>query len=334
MQLVMLGILTGLLVACNSRPTPTPSSATNCQTLEHDQGETEVCGQPQKIVALNPNMLEILLALEIQPIGYADYFSLPGSKFERPSQQILFLGERVTNQPLNLGTADDPSLETIAQLQPDLILGDTYANADEYDLLSQIAPTLLFTYAVDNEWQEQIRIVAKALGKSAQAEQVIANHSQSVTQAKTSLEPMVSKYPRILLLGSEQIEAGIQIDPYNHDSYCSALLEEVGFQLVSPPNADGIEAQGGKVSLELLTQLDADLILIQAYNSNFNKTGQDLVNEQIAAVKQQWNNNAIAQSLNATQRDRVYFTSAYLCRAMPGPIGAEIFLEQLQQQLR
>lgn len=332
----MLGILTVLTVACNNgaqRNYSEISSATNCQTLQHDQGKTKVCGQPQKIVALGPNMLEILLALGVQPVGYADYFPLPFSKFDRPSQQIPFLGERVTNQPVNLGSADDPSLETVAQFQPDLILGDIYSNQDEYDLLSQIAPTLLFTYAVDDEWQEQIRVIAKAIRKSEQAEQVIAKHSERIAQAQKALQPVVSRYPRVLLLGSERLGKGIQIDPYNHDSYCSALMADLGFQIVFPPNSEGKEAQGGNVSLELLPQLAADLIFVEAYNTDFSNLGQDVVDNQIASVKQQWNKNAIAQSLPASKSDRVYFTSAYLCRALPGPIGAKIFLDQLQQQL-
>ena len=342
--LAMLGLLTVLAVACNSNngadavrqrglQQHKASSSTNCQSLQHDGGETKVCGQPQKIVALGPNMLEILLALNIQAVGYADYFSLPFSTLDRPSQQIPFLGNRVTNQPANLGTADNPSLEAIAQLQPDLILGGTYSNQDEYALLSQIAPTLLFAYAVDDQWQKQIRVIAKAFGKSEQAEKVIAQHTERLERAQKVLQPIVSKYPRVLLLGSERLDQGIQIDPYNHESYCSALLKEVGFQLVFPANSEGKEAQGGNVSLEILPQLAADLIFIQAYNSDFSKPGKDLVSDQIASVKQQWNNNAIAKSLPAKKSGRVYFTSAYLCRAMPGPIGAEIFLSQLQQQL-
>lgn len=334
--LAMLGMLTVLVVACNNgdrRNYSEISSTTNCQSLQHDQGETKICGQPQKIVALGPNMLEILLALGVQPVGYADYFPLPFSKFDRPSQQIPFLGKRVTSQPINVGSADDPSLETIAQLQPDLILGDVYSNQDEYDLLSKIAPTLLFTYAVDDKWQEQIRSIAKAIGKSEQAEQVIAKHTERVAQAQKALQPIVSQYPKVLLLGSQRLEQGIEIDPYNHDSYCSALMQDLGFQIVFPPNSEGKEAQGGNVSLELLPQLAADSIFIQADNRDFSNPGKDLVNDQIASVKQQWNNNAIAQSLPASKSDRVYFTSAYLCRALPGPIGAEIFLNRLQQQL-
>lgn len=324
-----------LTIACSNNNSAIEFSETNCQSIEHDRGTTKICNKPQKIVAIGPNMLELLLALGIQPVGYADYFSLPASEFDRPSQQILFLGDQVTNQPVNIGSADDPALETIAQLQPDLILGDIYSNQDEYDLLSQIAPTLLFTYAVDDKWQEQIRAIAQAVGKSQQAERVIKEHSERIAQTKQALQPIVDKYPRVLLLGSENLEQGIQIDPYNHDSYCSALLADIGFQIVFPPNGEGKEAQGGKVSLEILPQLAADLIIVQGYNSDFSNTGQDLVESQLALIEQQWKDNEIAQSLPASKSDsdRVYFTSAYLCRALPGPIGAEIFLDQLQEQL-
>ena len=344
LQTVIVGIVMSLLiVACSNQTADDRQqydsqalslTSTNCQSWQHDRGETEVCGQPQKILALGPNMLELLLALEVQPVGYADYFSLPVSKFDRPSQQVPFLGERVTNQPVNLGSADDPSLETIAQLQPDLILGDVYSNQDEYALLSQIAPTLLFTYAVDDRWQEQIRLIAKALGKSERAETVIKEHLKRIAQTQKALQPIASKYPKVLMLGSERLGQGIEIDPYNHDSYCSTLMADLGFQIVVPPNSEGKEGQGGNVSLELLPQLVADLIFIQAYNLDLiGNSGQDVVKEQITSVKQQWNSNAIAQSLPASKSERVYFTSAYLCRAMPGPIGAEIFLTQLQQQL-
>lgn len=335
-QSTVLGIIMACLtVACSSRDAnhSSPSSSTDCQSLQHDRGETKVCGQPQKIVAIGPNMLEILLALGVQPVGYADYFSLPFPKFDRPSQQILFLGKSVTKEPINVGSADSPSLEAIARLQPDLILGGVSSNQDEYELLSQIAPTLLFTYAVDDVWQAQIRLVAKVLGKSERAERVIAEHSKRVARTKEALKPIADKYPRVLLLGSERLEQGIQIDPYNHDSYCSQLLADLGFEIVVPANSEGKEGLGGNVSLELLPQLAADSIFIEAYNSDFSNTKRDGVNNQIAAVKQQWNSNAIAQSLPASQNDRVYFTSAYLCRAIPGPIGAEIFLDRLQQQL-
>ena len=332
-RLIILGAIATLAVACGNNNAAVKSASDNCQSIEHDRDTTEVCSQPQKIVAIGPNMLELLLALDIQPVGYADYFALPARKFDRPSQQIPFLGEKVTSQPLNIGTADNSNLEIIAQLQPDLILGGVASNKDEYDLLSQIAPTLLFTYAVDDAWQDQIRTIAKAVGKTETAEEVINQHSQRIAQTKQALQPITAQYPQFLLIGSEQLEQEVQIDPYNHDSFCSGLLEDVGFKMVFPPNSKEQEGVGGNVSLEILSQLEADSIMLQGYNSKFNEVEDDLLKHQTAKIKQQWKDNAIAQSLPASKSDRVYFTSAYLCRALPGAIGTEIFLEQLQEQL-
>ena len=336
-RFLLLTILTGLIItSCqiqtSSRQMPTSKQA-GCRAIEHDRGVTEICHEPQKIVAIGPNMLELLLALDVQPAGYADYFALPAKKFDRPSQQIPFLGDKITSNPVNVGTADNPNLETIAQLQPDLILGGVASNKDEYDLLSQIASTLLFTYAVDDKWQDQIRTIAKAVDKTEIAEEVISEHSKRIAQTKEVLQPIVAQYPQFLLIGSEQLAQGVQIDPFNHDSFCSGLLEDMGFEMVFPPNSQEQEGVGGNVSLEVLSQLEADSIMVQGYNSKFNDVEDDLLEHQTEKIKQQWNNNEIAQSLPASQRDHVYFSSAYLCRALPGSIGTEIFLEQLQEQL-
>ena len=246
-KLAMLGMFMAFwIVACSGGMTHDPtsvqeqfdagasSSSAQCQVIQHDVGETEVCGQPEKLVALGPNMLEILLVLDVQPVGYADYFPLSYREFDQPDQQIPYLGERVTSQPSNVGTSGDPSLEAIVKLKPDLILGNSESNQDEYALLSQIAPTLLFHYGTNGEWQQHIQTVAKVLDRSEQAESVIADHTQKVAQMRESLQPIANAYPRMLLLGSDQLEQNLQIDPYNHKSYCSSLVEDLGFELVLP----------------------------------------------------------------------------------------------------
>ena len=50
-------------------------------------------------------------------------------------------------------------------------------------------------------------------------------------------------------------------------------------------------------------------------------------------MKQAWAKNAIAQSLDASKSDRVYFIPAYLCLGLPGTIGTELYLEELERQL-
>jgi len=70
----LLGVCAVLLIAaCNRAPN---SSATNpnsesCRLVQHEMGETEVCGQPQEVAALSPHILDSILALGVQPVAYA-----------------------------------------------------------------------------------------------------------------------------------------------------------------------------------------------------------------------------------------------------------------------
>lgn len=182
-----LGLLVGALtLACGTsgnRPDASTSSG-KCEIVDHDGGKTEICGQPQTIVAIGPNVLELLLALDVQPIGYADYYALPFTDFDQPQSQIPYLGERLTGQVKKVGTWNTPSLEAIMKLNPDLIVGSTLANQGQYSLLTQAAPTLLFSYGVKQEWQTQLRRLAEALGRTEKAEQVIAAHTQLLTEAR------------------------------------------------------------------------------------------------------------------------------------------------------
>lgn len=54
---------------------------------------------------------------------------------------------------------------------------------------------------------------------------------------------------------------------------------------------------------------------------------------QLTDFEQAWEKNALAQSLNASKAGRVYFIPAYLCLGLPGPIGTELYLNELREQM-
>ena len=324
------------LIACNQsaeRPSKqVPTATEDCRAIVHDAGETTVCGRPQTVVTIGPNLLELLLALEVQPVGHAEYFPLPVAVFDQPVQQIPYLGKRLTSQPRNVGTAHDPALEVIAELEPDLILGDTLKNRDEYALLSQIAPTLLFTYnGADQDWQSDLQAIAQALDRTDQADTVIADFHQRKTALRAAIAPQAAQQLNVLLLLSQRLDQEIRIE--TRHSACGGLLEDLGFQVIAPKALEDSSQASHAISLEALPQLDADLIIIESFNSDVNANAADPIEAQLQDVRQQWRENAIAQSLPASQNGHVYFTTVYLCHALLGPIGAEIFLEQLHQQL-
>ncbi|MEO0827721.1 MAG: iron-siderophore ABC transporter substrate-binding protein [Cyanobacteria bacterium J06639_16] len=327
------------LITCHRHTPPvdqsaeSPSAATeDCQVINHDAGETSVCGQPKNVVTVGPNMLELLLALDVQPMGHAEYFPFPIPAFDQPEHQIPYLGVRLIGQPRNIGTAHTPALEVIAELKPDLILGDSLKNQDEYELLSQIAPTLLFNYDDPNQdWQSDLRAIAQALNLSERAETVIVDARDRQAALRTAIAPRAAQTPNALLLLGQQLDQELQIE--TRHSACGSLLEALGFQVVVPEALENSREPSHAISLEALPELDADLIIVEGFNREVNLPPDDPIEGQLQAIKQQWQTNAIAQSLPASQNNRVYFTTVYLCHALLGPIGTEIFLEQLHQQL-
>jgi iron complex transport system substrate-binding protein len=55
---------------------------------------------------------------------------------------------------------------------------------------------------------------------------------------------------------------------------------------------------------------------------------------QLTKLQQTWKSNPIARSLKASKAGKVYFIiPSYLCLALPGPIGTNLYLEALKKQL-
>lgn len=351
-----MGVITaGLIVGCGPQPSntsvespvtleATQASTDNCRSIEHDLGETEICGQPEKVVTLSLHVLDLLLSLDVQPIACSMTLNVnAGEVFDNPTQQIPYLGNRLTTQPANLGDDHTPSLEKLTVLKPDLILGEVGRNADEYDVLSQIAPTLLWENRTDKgQWQESLRDIAAALDRQEKAEAVIQQYEARIADARADFADVVAAHPKLLVLGANNLDEGfLVVEP---DSYLSELLGEVGFQLI-PPSSVNI-TPNAPMSIEALPELnDADIIIILGWdfdvsdgletsNPSVDKSASDVLEtHQKQNIKRDWEENAIAQSLDASQKNRVYFATFYKWNGLNGPIGAELILEQLRQFL-
>ncbi|YAF95030.1 MAG: ABC transporter substrate-binding protein [Nodularia sp. CChRGM 3473] len=318
-----------LVSACHGKLSPgSPNSqvqlpSAKCQAVKHDIGNTKICGQPQKVAALSPLILDIMLALDIQPAGYAESSSLHQRQFNNPSQEIPYLGSRVTTQPLNLGSRDRPSLEALAKLKPDLILGETWHNQSNYDLLSRISPTVL----IDNEkggWQRTIQVIAQAFGREEQAQQIIAAQKQQIATARTQLAPVIAAYPRVLVIAANQMATSIFLDSYA--STTAKHLEAIGFELVFLKNVQRTPGIRPQISIETLPELDADIIMIMVWDEK--------LDFQLESVKTLWYQQPILLTMKAFQEGRVYFVDYQLWGSnIHGPIADELILQKLPQLL-
>ena len=330
-RFLVLSVFLGIAIAScqnqTSNPENSTSNQTDCRTIEHEAGETEVCGEPQRIVVLGPYVLEPLLALEVQPVAYGDHVAFHQGDFDRPNEQIPYLGSRITQPIANLGIAYEPSIEAIAQAQPDLVLG-LEANAQHYDTLSQISPTILLKYG---ETENNLKAIATAVNRTQQAEQLLAETEQKIAAAREAFAPVVAENPNILLITSSQLK---EILPLDSHTSCTSLPEQLGFKQVPIPGVENPKPNTPPppISIETLPQLNADSIIVFGYDFEGKKLN-NFERNQLSKIKQAWKNNAIAQSMDASKAGRVYFIPTYLCAGLPGAIGTELYLKELEQQL-
>jgi iron complex transport system substrate-binding protein len=313
-----------LLIACATCQRPVTQqegglASSNCRVVKHDLGTTEICGQPQRIIALDTQALDLLLALGVEPIGYAeDRRALVGSpQLGQSVIGVKYLGDRLTTNPVHIGTSQSPSLETILALKPDLIFGSHLGNT-EHQMLQKIAPTVLpLDLATPDQWRKKIQILGQILHREDKASAVLTAHDQQIRQTQTQLVEYQGQL--ILLLSMSGLES---IEVFHQNTFAGKLLEDVGFHLLVPAQLH-LANETVSISAEILPQLKADWIIVMASG-----------NSQVKQIQQTWEENSILRSLPAYQQHRVYFVDYQLWSRITGPIAAELVLNEIQNMLR
>ncbi|GAA3748072.1 ABC transporter substrate-binding protein [Streptomyces tremellae] len=127
--------------------------------------------KPARILALGRGDAEPAQDLGAQPVGASDWLASGGDGVGPWAKGPY------KKKPGIIGTLE-PSRGKIAALRPDLIL-DTASSGDAkpYRTLSRIAPTVDVPKGQDaykTSWQEQIRMIAAALGKKGAGSRLIA----------------------------------------------------------------------------------------------------------------------------------------------------------------
>jgi iron complex transport system substrate-binding protein len=314
LRYLFIAVLTGcsifVLSCCKTDlPNQTPRG---CESVivQGNPGTTEVCSNPQTIAVLSPPLLDILLTLGLQPAAYAEVDLHTTPVFDRPSEQIPFLGQYITTQPINLGDRSNPSLEALLHLKPDLIIGENYQNTSP--LISKIAPTSFFEIPADTGWQSVLLQLSAILGREAQAQSKIAQYDRLVQQTRHNIAPAIDG-ENILVLGWERFSK--QIFMLESDSFICELLRDLGFAVVAG------EAGRVDLSIEVLPTISANHILILPSG-----------NTTIESAQEYWKINPLLQAIPAVRSGKVYFVDFQLYR-IRGPIAAEILINQLSRML-
>lgn len=148
-------------------------------TVSHAQGETTLSTNPEKVVVLDFGVLDTLDALEVDSVvGLA--------KQGAPD----FLEEYAGDDYEDVGTMQEPDMEKIAELDPDVILIGGRA-APKYAELAEIAPTVDLTVGGEDfmtSFNEVSTTIGEIFDKGDEVEEKLANIDEQVAQTKSDAE--------------------------------------------------------------------------------------------------------------------------------------------------
>ncbi|MEO4053236.1 iron-siderophore ABC transporter substrate-binding protein [Solibacillus sp. CAU 1738] len=258
---IMMAIIVAIgLVGCNSKTSeksePKSDNETNdifSVSIDTKFGEVTIEKEPKRIVALGWGDAETALALGVEPIGASDWLAFGGEGVGP------WLNGAYKTAPTILGTME-LDYEQIASLEPDLIL-DVRSSGDQerYNRLSEIAPTIGVPEGGDGyltTYQQQVQIIAKALGKEAEGEQLLKDVDTAFEKAREEYPQFAGKTVAVGAYTSEGWGAYVTGDARTD------FMTDLGFI-----NKEEIEKQANgafyiSVADEQLELLDADLTVV------------------------------------------------------------------------
>lgn len=247
------------------------------RTVSSTKGDIVVPEKPERVVGLSVVYPDFLYALGIIPAAVQNYHDEFPAYLKEPLQRTL-----------KMGIARTPNFEAILSVEPDLIIAPDWWAAKDYEALSRIAPTVLLPQR-DN-WRDELRDIAAALGKPEAAEQVIRQHEDKTAAIKKRLDALVGDetvlymriMPKEIILHGETIARG------------DFVHRQLGLKpLPSWPQSEVSKS----VSLEVLPDFDADHILVQI---------DDEADDEVIGRYKQMLDSALWKNMKAVRSQQVY----------------------------
>ena len=219
-RLFVLGAIAFMLLgSCNTAKSPTSESPLGSVAIE---------GTPTRIVALEWVYVEDLLALGIQPVGVAD---VGGYK------EYLKVQPALAASIVDVGTRQEPSLEAIARLEPDLIIGVQFRHEPIYDKLSAVAPTLLFNpYPAQDgpnqleEMEQTMMAIAEAVKRREQGIAVLKQMRAAFEAATSTLKSANHAGSKLVLVQAFTENNTPQLRVFTDNSIAVQTLTQIGLE--------------------------------------------------------------------------------------------------------
>ncbi|WP_399630590.1 ABC transporter substrate-binding protein [Sporosarcina sp. SG10008] len=271
-------------------------------TVDHAMGSTDVKGTSKRIVILTNEGAEALLSMGIQPVGAV----------QSPAEKIWYDHMDMTGTE-SVGIESEPSLEKIASLKPDLIIGNKMRHEAVYEQLSKIAPTV-FAETLRGDWQENFKLYAKAVNQEEKGNEVLGAYNNRVETIKTELGDQTNKK-----ISMVRFMAG-DIRIYHKDSFSGVILDQLGFARADGQDVDDFAEKG--LTKERIPAMDGDVLFYFTYETGDNEATK-LTND--------WIEDPLFKNLNVAKSGNVSQVNDIIWNTAGGVLAANLMLDDIEE---
>lgn len=295
--LTLLVLSSLMLAACSGQAEQTNEKT---RTITHEAGKTKVPEKPKKVVALEFSFVDALDELGITPVGIAQ---------ENKTDVSGLLGKDISFT--EVGTRQQPNLEVISSLQPDLIIGDFNRHKGIYKQLQEIAPTIILKSrnATYEENIDSFKTIAEAVGKTKQMNDRLALHEERLQAAKKKVDPNDDRKVMVGVFRADSLTA------HGETSFDGELLEKIGIENAVTKTAEPTVT----ITLEQMVKWDPDVIFMAEADPKLLK---------------EWKNNPLWNQITAVKNGEVYEVNRDLWTRYRGLDAAEQIVDEAIQLLK
>lgn len=246
---------------------PAPSSSAGGATdtfpitMQSALGDVTIEEEPQRVATWGWGSTEAAIAVGVYPVAVAEQRYTVGEGNLLPWVEEAY-DEAGVEHPAMLtddGTGAEVPYEEFVAAEPDLILAPySGLTQEQYDLLSEIAPVVAYPEAPwTTQWDEEITIVAEALGRSQAGDEVLTGIDDFLAEQKAAHPEFEGKTFAGIWDGDGYVSVYTPADPRVN------ILEELGLQ-IAPAVSELDTSDGGfyyELSDEELDKLQTDFVI-------------------------------------------------------------------------
>lgn len=224
------------------------------RVIEHKYGSTEVRGLPERVVTVGFNDQDPALAMGIEPVAVRDWFG------DQPNAVWPWAQDELGDADPAVLPMGELDFERVAALEPDLIVGVfSGMTEDEYGTLSEIAPTIAQPEGYVDfgvPWQEQTRVIGRALGREEQARELISEVEARFAEVREAHPEFEGATGAVALL-----DEGGTYNAYGPEDLRGRFMSALGFELPSEISELAGDDFFAQISEERLDLLNADVLV-------------------------------------------------------------------------